>query len=414
MKVLVVGGGGREHAIVHAISKSSKVTVIYAAPGNAGIAKLAMCVNIKDTDVENIVSFAKDEKIDLVVVGPEASLALGIIDALNKEGIKAFGPTKAAAQIESSKKFAKDLMFKYNIPTARYEVFTDYNEALEYVRISPIPTVIKYDGLAAGKGVVVAMTLKEAEAALKDMLLDDKFGQGKVVIEEYLEGQEFSFMCFVNGDAVYPLEMAQDHKRAYDNDLGPNTGGMGAYSPLPFITKEDYEYALNEIMIPTAKAMVKEGVPFTGVLYGGLMKTKKGIKVIEFNARFGDPETEVVLPRLSSDIYDAFVDTLDGKEPKLEWSSDYTIGIVLASKGYPGEYKKGYIIKNALNDNIYHMGTKFDSDGNIITNGGRVLFAVESGRTLEEANKKANALVDTIECENLFHRTDIGAKAYRK
>ena len=414
MKVLVVGGGGREHAIVHAISKSSKVTEIYAAPGNAGIAKLAMCVNIKDTDVENIVSFAKDEKIDLVVVGPEASLALGIIDALNKEGIKAFGPTKAAAQIESSKKFAKDLMFKYNIPTARYEVFTDYNEALEYVRISPIPTVIKYDGLAAGKGVVVAMTLSEAEAALKDMLLDDKFGQGKVVIEEYLEGQEFSFMCFVNGDAVYPLEMAQDHKRAYDNDLGPNTGGMGAYSPLPFITKEDYEYALNEIMIPTAKAMVKEGVPFTGVLYGGLMKTKKGIKVIEFNARFGDPETEVVLPRLSSDIYDAFVDTLDGKEPKLEWSSDYTIGIVLASKGYPGEYKKGYIIKNALNDNIYHMGTKFDSDGNIITNGGRVLFAVESGKTLEEANKKANALVDTIECENLFHRTDIGAKAYRK
>ena len=414
MKVLVVGGGGREHAIVHAISKSSKVTEIYAAPGNAGIAKLAMCVNIKDTDVENIVSFAKDEKIDLVVVGPEASHALGILDALNKEGIKAFGPTKAATQIESSKKFAKDLMFKYNIPTARYEVFTDYNEALEYVRISPIPTVIKYDGLAAGKGVVVAMTLKEAEAALKDMLLDDKFGQGKVVIEEYLEGQEFSFMCFVNGDAVYPLEMAQDHKRAYDNDLGPNTGGMGAYSPLPFITKEDYEYALNEIMIPTAKAMVKEGVPFTGVLYGGLMKTKKGIKVIEFNARFGDPETEVVLPRLSSDIYDAFVDTLDGKEPKLEWSSDYTIGIVLASKGYPGEYKKGYIIKNALNDNIYHMGTKFDSDGNIITNGGRVLFAVESGKTLEEANKKANALVDTIECENLFHRTDIGAKAYRK
>lgn len=414
MKVLVVGGGGREHAIVHAISKSSKVTEIYAAPGNAGIAKLAMCVNIKDTDVENIVSFAKDEKINLVVVGPEASLALGIIDALNKEGIKAFGPTKAAAQIESSKKFAKDLMFKYNIPTARYEVFTDYNEALEYVRISPIPTVIKYDGLAAGKGVVVAMTLSEAEAALKDMLLDDKFGQGKVVIEEYLEGQEFSFMCFVNGDAVYPLEMAQDHKRAYDNDLGPNTGGMGAYSPLPFITKEDYEYALNEIMIPTAKAMVKEGVPFTGVLYGGLMKTKKGIKVIEFNARFGDPETEVVLPRLSSDIYDAFVDTLDGKEPKLEWSSDYTIGIVLASKGYPSDYKKGYIIKNALNDNIYHMGTKFDSDGNIVTNGGRVLFAVESGKTLEEANKKANALVDTIECENLFHRTDIGAKAYRK
>ena len=303
-KVLVVGGGGREHAIVHALSKSKKVEKIFAAPGNAGIANLAECLNIKDTEVEKIVSFAKDNAIDLVVVGPEASLALGIIDALRGAGIKAFGPTKAAAQIEASKNFAKDLMFKYNIPTARYEVFTDYKEAIDYVKVSPIPTVIKYDGLAAGKGVVVAMTLEEADNALKDMLLDDKFGHGKVVIEEYLEGPEFSFMCFVNGENVYPLEMAQDHKRAYDNDLGPNTGGMGAYSPLPFITKEDYEYALNEIMIPTAKAMVHDGYPFTGVLYGGLMKTKRGIKVIEFNARFGDPETEVVLPRLESDLYD--------------------------------------------------------------------------------------------------------------
>ena len=413
-KVLVVGGGGREHAIVHALSKSPKVDEIYAAPGNAGIAKLAICVNIKDTDVDSIVEFAYNEKVDLVVVGPEASLALGIVDRLKALGIKAFGPTKAAAQIESSKEFAKNIMMKYNIPTAGFKSFTNYAEALEYVKNGSIPTVIKYDGLAQGKGVVIANTYDEAVNALKDMLLDDHFGKGKVVIEDYLEGPEFSFMCFVNNDKVYPLQLAQDHKRAYDNDLGPNTGGMGAYSPLPFITKEDYEYAYNEIMVKTAKAMVEEGVPFTGVLYGGLMKTKTGIKVIEFNARFGDPETEVVLPRLSSDIFDAFNAVIDGKTPVLEWEKCYTIGIVLASLGYPMDYKKGFIIENADSDDIYHMGTKMDINGNLLTNGGRVLFAVAKGDTLEEANKKALALVDEIKCDNLFHRTDIGAKAYRK
>ena len=414
MKVLVVGSGGREHAIVHALSKSKKVTEIYAAPGNAGISKLAMCVNIKDSEVDKIVEFSKAEKMDLVVIGPEASLALGIVDKLEEAGIKVFGPRKNAAQIECSKNFAKDLMSKYNIPTARYEVFENYDEALKYVEVSPFPTVIKYDGLAAGKGVVIATNLDEAKAALTDMLLDDKFGHGKVVIEEYLEGPEFSFMCFVDGNNVYPLQLAQDHKRAYDNDLGPNTGGMGAYSPLPFITEKDYNEALNKIMIPTAKAMVNENTPFKGVLYGGLMKTKRGIKVIEFNARFGDPETEVVLPRLKSDIYDAFMAIIDGKEPNLEWDNKYTIGIVLASKGYPGEYKKGFVIKNADSDNIYHMGTKIDDEGNLVTNGGRVLFAVANGDTLEEANKLANKLVDEIECENLYHRTDIGAKAYKK
>ena len=413
-KVLVVGGGGREHAIVHALSKSSKVSEIYAAPGNAGIAKLATCVNIKDTDVLNIVEFSKAEGIDLVVVGPEAALAVGVVDALNASGIKAFGPTKAACQIESSKNFAKELMKKYNIPTAGFETFNDFNKAMDYVKAHSLPTVLKYDGLAAGKGVVIANTLTEAEEALRDMLLDDKFGHGKVVIEDYLVGPEFSFMCFVDNENVYPLEMAQDHKRAYDNDLGPNTGGMGAYSPLPFITEEDYSYALNEIMIPTAKAMVFEGVPFKGVLYGGLMKTANGIKVIEFNARFGDPETEVVLPRLTSDIYEAFVNIIDGNKPLLTWSECYTIGIVLASKGYPGSYDKGYIIEGADSDDIYHMGTKVDEDGNLLTNGGRVLFAVAKGNTLEEANKKANLLVDNIKCENLFHRTDIGAKAYKK
>ena len=414
MKVLVVGGGGREHAIVHALSKSSKVTEIYAAPGNAGMAKLAMCVNIKDTDVSALVDFAKAEKIDLVVVGPEASLAVGIVDKLTEAGIKAFGPTKAAAQIESSKNFAKDLMSKYNIPTARYEVFEDYDSAISFVKISPFPTVIKYDGLAAGKGVVIAENYEEAEAALKDMLLDDKFGKGKVVIEEYLEGPEFSFMCFVDGENVYPLQLAQDHKRAYDGDKGPNTGGMGAYSPLPFITEKDYNEAMNKIMIPTAKAMVNEGNPFKGVLYGGLMKTKKGIKVIEFNCRFGDPETEVVLPRLTSDIYDAFMAIIDGEKPNLVWDNKCTIGIVMASKGYPGDYKKGFIIENATSDNIYHMGTKFDENGNYVTNGGRVLFVVASADTLEEANKEANKLVNEIKCDNLYHRTDIGAKAYKK
>ncbi|MCR5112810.1 MAG: phosphoribosylamine--glycine ligase [Acholeplasmatales bacterium] len=412
-KVLVVGGGGREHAIVHAISKSPKVEKIYAAPGNAGIANLAECLNIKDTETDKIVDFAKENAIDLVVVGPEASLALGIIDKLRAAGINAFGPTKAAAQIEASKNFAKDLMAKYNVPTAEYKVFNKYDEAIAYVKETGAPTVIKYDGLAAGKGVVVAMTIEEADEALKDMLLDDKFGHGKVVIEEYLEGPEFSFMCFVNGTNVYPLEMAQDHKRAYDGDKGPNTGGMGAYSPLPFITNEDYEYAMNKIMIPVAEAMVKEGCPFTGVLYGGLMKTKRGIKVIEFNARFGDPETEVVLPRLTSDIYDAFMAIVKGEAPVLTWNKEFTIGIVLASKGYPGDYKKGYEILGADQPHIYHMGTKREN-GKVYTNGGRVLFAVASGATLEEANKKANALVDTIKCDNLFHRTDIGAKAYRK
>ena len=412
-KVLVVGGGGREHAIVHAISKSPKVEKIYAAPGNAGIANLAECLNIKDTETDKIVDFAKENAIDLVVVGPEASLALGIIDKLRAAGINAFGPTKAAAQIEASKNFAKDLMAKYNVPTAGYKVFNKYDEAIAYVKETGAPIVIKYDGLAAGKGVVVAMTIEEADEALKDMLLDDKFGHGKVVIEEYLEGPEFSFMCFVNGTNVYPLEMAQDHKRAYDGDKGPNTGGMGAYSPLPFITNEDYEYAMNKIMIPVAKAMVKEGCPFTGVLYGGLMKTKRGIKVIEFNARFGDPETEVVLPRLTSDIYDAFMAIVKGEAPVLTWNKEFTIGIVLASKGYPGDYKKGYEILGADQPHIYHMGTKREN-GKVYTNGGRVLFAVASDATLEEANKKANALVDTIKCDNLFHRTDIGAKAYRK
>ncbi|MBR5830947.1 MAG: phosphoribosylamine--glycine ligase, partial [Tidjanibacter sp.] len=305
-KVLVVGSGGRCHAIVDALSRSPQVEKIYCAPGNAGIAKQAERVNIGVEDVEALVEFATQNGIDLTVVGPEAALAVGIVDSFTQKGLRIFGPTKAAAQIESSKEFAKRLMAKYDIPTAGYEAFEEYDKAWEYVKNRPLPAVIKYDGLAAGKGVVVAESYEDADEALKDMLLDASFGKGRVVVEDFLAGPEFSFMCVVSGEKVYPLAMAQDHKRAYDGDKGPNTGGMGAYSPVPFVTEEVREFALEKIMRPTAKAMVAEGVPFVGVLYGGLILTDEGPKVIEFNARFGDPETEVVLPRLKSDIYDLF------------------------------------------------------------------------------------------------------------
>ena len=300
MKVLVIGGGGREHAIVDALSRSPQVEKIFCAPGNAGIAAQAECVAIRETEVERLRDFAAQNGIGLTVVGPEVALAAGVVDAFKAAGLRAFGPTKAAARIESSKEFAKDLMAKYAIPTAGYRAFTDYAAAMDYVASRPLPAVLKYDGLAAGKGVVIAETMEEADAALKDMLLDDKFGAGKVVVEDFLTGPEFSFMCFVSGHKVWPMVLAQDHKRAFDGDKGPNTGGMGAYSPLPFITAEDERYALEKVLQPTADAMVAEGCPFEGVLYGGLMKTPQGIKVIEFNARFGDPETEVVLPRLKA------------------------------------------------------------------------------------------------------------------
>ncbi|MGI6471451.1 MAG: phosphoribosylamine--glycine ligase [Paludibacteraceae bacterium] len=412
MKVLVIGGGGREHAIIDAISKSKQVTKIYAAPGNAGIAQLAECLPIKDTDVDTLVTFAYNHAIDLTVVGPELALAAGIVDAFEAHGLRIFGPTKAATQIESSKQFAKDLMKKYDIPTADYKVFSDYSSAWEYVQTSPMPVVLKYDGLAAGKGVVIAENLDEANSALKDMLQNDKFGHGQVVIEEFMTGPEFSFMCFVSGDKVYPMVLSQDHKRAFDGDKGPNTGGMGAYSPLPFITKADEEFALQKIMLPTAKAMIAEGCPFKGVLYGGLMKTPNGIKVVEFNARFGDPETEVVLPRLTADIVDIFTAIIDGTTPVLIWDKRAAIGIVLASKGYPSNYEKGFEIKNLdrVDATVYHMGTKQEKD-KIVTNGGRVLFVTALADTLKEAREKANAEVAKIDCENLFYRTDIGWQA---
>lgn len=414
-EVLVIGSGGREHAIVKSLLKSPKVKKVYCAPGNAGIAQDAECIDINPTDIESLVNFAQRHSIDLTIVGPEASLEAGISDALKSVGLKVFGPSKAAAQIESSKEFAKKLMEKYKIPTAGYKSFDNFDEAWEYVKSNPLPTVIKYDGLAAGKGVVVAFTEKEAEDALRDMLLDQSFGKGKVVIEEFLAGQEFSFMCFVNGDKVYPLELAQDHKRAFDNDQGPNTGGMGAYSPVPFISDKMKERALNEIMKPTAKGLLDEGVPFCGVLYGGLILTDEGPKVIEFNARFGDPETEVVLPRLESDIYDFFTAVLDRKDYIPEWSRDAVLGIVLASKGYPGKYDKGEIIKGLekLGGEVYHMGTSKDGD-DIKINGGRVLMVTGRGDDLAQANLNALKEISLIECPALFYRKDIGKVALNR
>ncbi len=414
MNVLVIGSGGREHAIVEAISRSPKAPKIYAAPGNAGIAQLAECVAIKDTEVEKLLEFAKANAIDLTVVGPEAALAVGVVDAFRAAGLKIFGPTKAAAEIEASKDFAKRLMVKYDVPTAAYETFTDFDAALAYVKKGSLPTVLKYDGLAAGKGVVIATTMEEAEATLRDMLLDTKFGEGRVVIEEFLTGEEFSLMCFVAGNKICPMPVAQDHKRAYDNDEGPNTGGMGAYTELPFISEEDHAYAMENIMQRVADAMVAEGTPFTGVLYGGLMKTPNGIKVIEFNARFGDPETEVVLPRLKSDAIDVFMAVASNEQPEAEWSEGATLGIVLASKGYPGDYTKGHVIRGVENvtSKVYHMGTAM-KDGELVTNGGRVMFVVAEAPTLREAQQKAMEDVERIECDNLFHRNDIGAKAFR-
>lgn len=412
--ILVVGSGGREHAVVDALSRSQKVGKIYCAPGNAGIAAQAECVGIGVEDVDALLQFAREHEVDLTVVGPEAALAVGIVDAFEEAGLKIFGPTKAAAQIESSKEFAKRLMLKYGIPTGGYEVFTDFDAAWDYVKQRPLPAVIKYDGLAAGKGVVVALNYEEAEAALSDMLRDAAFGEGKVVIEEFLDGPEFSFMCVVSGEKVYPLALAQDHKRAYDGDKGPNTGGMGAYSPVPFISEEVRLRALEQIMKPAAAAMVKEGVPFKGVLYGGLILTAEGPKVIEFNARFGDPETEVVLPRLESDILDLFEAAVAGEDCETRWSEDACLGVVLASKGYPGKYAKGAEIKGVENSKgkIYHMGTKRGPQGELLTAGGRVMMVTGRGADLTAARDAALADISGIECLELFHRSDIGKRAF--
>ena len=392
-----------------ALSRSPQVGKFYCAPGNAGIGAQASNVPLKDTDVEGLKAFALDNKVDLTVVGPEAALAAGIVDSFRAAGLKIFGHTQAATAIESSKEFAKKLMDKYGIPTAAYRSFTSFEEALDYVSCRPFPAVLKYDGLAAGKGVVIAADLEEARQALSDMLLDHSFGAGKVVIEDYLTGPEFSFLCFVDGERVYPMPLSQDHKRAFDGDKGPNTGGMGAYTGLPFITDEDRRFAYTQIMCKAASAMAAEGLPLSGVLYGGLMKTPQGIKVIEFNARFGDPETEVVLPLLESDIYSIFEGVATGTPVATpEWKDEVTMGVVLASKGYPGHYQKGFSIEglDKVDAQVYHMGTAL-SEGRYLTNGGRVLMVVGSGPGLAQASKKVYEQVRKIECDNLFYRNDI-------
>ena len=417
MKVLVIGSGGREHAIVDALSRSAKVEKIYCAPGNAGIAALAQCVSVKDTDVPGLLGFARSEGVDLTVVGPEASLSAGVVDAFRAAGLRIFGHTKAATRIESSKEFAKELMAKYDIPTAAYKAFSDYEEALDYVLSRPFPAVLKYDGLAAGKGVVIAADADEARTALASMLLDHRFGQGRVVVEDYLTGPEFSFMCFVYGVRVYPMPLSQDHKRAFDGDKGPNTGGMGAYTGLPFITDEDREFALHQILEKAAAGMVAEGYPLSGVLYGGLMKTPGGVKVIEFNARFGDPETEVVLPLLESDITEVFCAVAEGRPASpLSWSDDVTMGVVLASKGYPGSCEKGFPIGLPEPEpglSIYQMGTAM-RDGQLVTAGGRVIMPVCRGKNLQVARDRVYGAVRAIRCDNLFWRSDIAYQGLNK
>lgn len=412
--VLVIGSGGREHAIVDALKRSESVGRVYCAPGNAGINMQATPVEIAVTDIDNLARFATDASVSLTVVGPEVPLANGIVDEFRKRGLRIFGPTKAAAQIESSKAFAKELMARHNIPTAASRTYEEFQPALDYVLAGPEQVVIKYDGLAAGKGVVVAQNHAEAEAALRNMLLDDEFGKGRVVVEEFLDGPEFSFMCLVNGAKVYPLAIARDHKRAYDNDRGPNTGGMGAYSPVPFVTDEIRQTALDTILRPVAQAMVDEGIPFTGVLYGGLILNNGVPKVIEFNARFGDPETEVVLPRMESDFYNVLEAVMDGRDCEIKWKPETRLGIVLAADGYPGAYAKGLRINglDKVDGKVYHMGTRLDNDGNIVSAGGRVLMVTAGAENLTQARKQALKEIHKIaDCsEGFFFRSDIGVK----
>ena len=413
-KVLIVGTGGREHAIAWKLSQSPKVSKVYVAPGNAGMEGIATRVPINPMDFTALATFAKTENIALTIPGPEALLAAGIVDHFQKEGLKIFGPTKSAAAIESSKTFAKELMEKYNIPTAKYKAFADYQSASAYIQTLPPPYVLKADGLAEGKGVIITDSKDEADKALKDMLQNARFGQaGKtVVIEEFLQGEEFSYMAFVKGENVYPMVIAQDHKRAYDNDKGPNTGGMGAYSPVPQISETMLKTARQDVLEAAAKAMVKEGRPFTGILYAGLISTPSGPKVIEFNARFGDPETEVVLPLLESDLFTTITDIMASTPVSLTWSKDHIIGTVLASKGYPGKYETGFHIEGLENLSpetlVFHFATNRDEKG-YTTNGGRVLLIVRKAPDQKTARSDLYKEISKIKCENLFYRTDIGS-----
>lgn len=420
MRILVVGRGGREHAIVWALKQSPKADEIYCAPGNAGIAAMAECVDIDEKDFEGLGQFAKEKEIDLVVVGPEDPLFAGAVDFFKAQGIPAFGPDQAAAEIEGSKVFAKKLMKDYNIPTAKYASFDNYEEALTYLREQGAPIVIKADGLAAGKGVTVAQTLAEAEAALSQMMNEKVFGDAgnRVVIEEFLQGQEMSILAFVDGEIVRPMVPSQDHKPIFDGDRGPNTGGMGTYSPVPHIPQSIVDEAVTTILKPAAKAMVQEGRPFRGVLYAGLMITEEGPKTVEFNCRFGDPETQVVLPRLKTDLLDIFLATVNGQlaELDIQWREEAAVCVVLASGGYPGSYRKGDPITglDSVEDAIvFHAGTALNDKGQIVTNGGRLLGVTSIGNDIESAREKAYCAVEQIHYEGKHYRTDIAEKALK-
>ncbi|MFC4598608.1 phosphoribosylamine--glycine ligase [Cohnella hongkongensis] len=419
MKVLVIGRGGREHAIVWALRKSGKVGKIYCAPGNAGIGELAENVDIGEMEFDRLVGFAREQAIDLVVVGPDDPLAAGIVDEFEAASIPVYGPRKNAAEIEGSKIFMKNLLRKYNIPTAKYETFTDYESAKAYLAKQPLPIVIKADGLAAGKGVTVCFTREEADQALEETMVSKSFGAAgdRVVIEEFLEGQEMSILAFVDGETVRAMSPAQDHKQVFDNDKGPNTGGMGTYSPLPHIDPSIIEEAIENIIKPTARAMAAEGRPFRGVLFAGLMITKDGPKTIEFNARFGDPEAQVVLPRLETDLLEIILASINGTlaDIDIRWSDEAAVCVVLASGGYPGSYPKGLPIEGLDRVDVpgalvFHAGTAL-KDGRIVTNGGRVLGVVGRGPGIAEARASAYAAAAGITFEGKLNRTDIAAKA---
>lgn len=414
MKVLVVGSGGREHSIVKKLVESNRVSNIYAAPGNGGIAAEATCVDIRETEIDKLVTFARDMQIDWTIVGPEVPLIEGIVDAFQLANLRIFGPTKKAAIIEGSKDFAKAFMRRHQIPTANYATFTDCDQAKAYIQKNGAPIVIKADGLAAGKGVVVATTVEQAIEAVESMLLDNRFGGAgsRVVIEEFLEGKEFTLMAFVNGSKVYPLLPARDHKRAYDDDQGPNTGGMGAYAPVPDLDQSVIREVEENILQKAAEGMVQEDRPFTGILYAGIIETIDGPKVIEFNARLGDPETQVVLPLLENDLIQVIEDVMNEKDPVLNWKEGYAIGAVVASKGYPGTYEKQIplpsFIENA-ESYVVHAGTILAENNTYQAIGGRVLLVGAVEETIEKAHQSVYHFLKQFEQTNdFFFRRDIG------
>ena len=418
MKVLVVGGGGREHAICWKISKSSKVSKMYCAPGNAGIAEVAECVNIKAMEFDKLAAFAKDNQIDLTVVGMDDPLVGGIVDVFEAEGLRVFGPRKNAAILEGSKAFSKDLMKKYHIPTAAYETFTSPEEAKKYLETSKYPIVLKADGLALGKGVLICETKEDAMAGVNELMLDKKFGSAgnTIVVEEFMTGREVSVLSFVDGNTIKIMSSAQDHKRAKDGDQGLNTGGMGNFSPSPFYTDEVDAFCKKYVYQATVDAMKAEGRPFKGVIFFGLMLTPEGPKVLEYNARFGDPEAQVVLPRMKNDIIDVFEACIDGTldQIDLQFEDNACVCVVLASDGYPLAYEKGFEITGMENFKdkdgyyLFHAGSKFDENGKIVTNGGRVLGVTATGKTLKEARANAYEATEWVNFDNKYMRHDIG------